>query len=129
MAVYGTLATVRSEVRKLIGNPPTSEVVDTDIDQWLDKAKSSVDTDTGKNDWASTDRQFDDIIYVQNIRAAALGLDHFTSLSDHQKAEDFRKEAKERLQSITMGGIGESPPVQSFIIKSSAYRSSPIKDE
>ena len=124
--VFGDITTNRQEVRRLVGNPPTSEVSDELIDSALAKACSSIKTDTGRS-WNSSDKQWHDIIYAQNIRAAYYIMQFFPSATMESKAKLLLEEYYNRIRSINKGQ-SDSVPV-TFTIVSSKYKSRLLKEE
>ncbi len=64
--VLGDVVKNREEARRLLGNPLLSKVSDELIDSELEKACSSISTDTGRN-WSSSDKQWYDVVYTQNM--------------------------------------------------------------
>jgi hypothetical protein len=124
--VLGDIVKNREEVRRLLGNPPLSEVSDEIIDSALEKACSSISTDTGRN-WSSSDRQWHDVVYTQNIRAAYYIMQFFPSKMIENKAKLLLEEYYNRIRSINRGQ-NDSTPV-TFTIKSSKYKSRMLRNE
>ncbi len=124
--IFGDLTINRQEVRRLIGNPPTSEVSDELIDSALIKACASIKTDTGKS-WNNNDRQWNDIIYAQNIRAAYYLMQFFPSSIMESKAKLLLEEYYNRIRSINKGQ-NDSIPI-TFTIANSKYRTRLLREE
>ncbi len=124
--IFGDLTINRQEVRRLIGNPPASEVSDELIDSALIKACASIKTDTGKS-WNNNDRQWNDIIYTQNIRAAYYLLQFFPSSIMENKAKLLLEEYYNRIRSINKGQ-SDSIPI-TFAIANSKYRTRLLREE
>lgn len=109
---------ITAEVRKLIGNPSTTQIADTDIDTAIDGADSFIKSKTKKNDWASTDDEYEAIETSANYLAA-----HYMLLSRNipgalDKAKELKATAMEMLDNL------HAP----FVVVAMKYRTSPLKN-
>ncbi|MEM0030144.1 MAG: hypothetical protein QXN32_04410 [Candidatus Nitrosocaldus sp.] len=127
MTIFGDMNENRRYVRMLLGNPPEGEVSNDDIDRALESACSSVKTDTTRVDWNSNDRQWHDVIYAQNIRAAYNIMQFYASDLIQSKAKLLLEEYYRRIRSINRGQEDSTPT--SFTIVTSEYRSRKLREE
>lgn len=127
MAIFGDLSENRRYVRMLLGNPPEGEISDDDIDRALESACSSIKTDTGRVDWDQDDRQWYDIIYAQNIKAACSLMQFYASDIIQNKARLLLEEYYRRIRSINRGQEDSTPTA--FTMVTSSYRSRRLREE
>lgn len=127
MAIFGDVNANRRYVRMLLGNPPEGEVSDDDIDRALESACSSVKTDTARDDWNVSNRQWHDVIYAQNIRAAYNIMQFYASDLIQSKAKLLLEEYYRRIRSVNRGQEDSTPTT--FAIATSEYRSRRLREE
>lgn len=127
MNVFGDINENRRYVKMLLGNPPEGEVSNDDIDKALESACSSVKTDTARVDWNSNYRQWHDVIYAQNIRAAYNIMQFYASDLIQSKAKLLLEEYYRRIRSINRGQEDSTPTT--FAIVTSEYKSRRLREE
>ena len=113
--VYG----VQAQVRKLIGNPNTTDVANADIDTAIDGADSFIKSFTKKNDWVSTDDEYEAIETISDYLSA-----HYMLLSRNtpgavDRAKELKETAMEMLKALH----------EPFAMVALKYRTSPLKDD
>lgn len=89
---------VTNSVRILGGNPPTSEVADSEINLYIGQADSLINVLSGKSDWTSANVDFNAVVVASNLFAASLLLDVYQDKEG--KAAEFRKTFYEQMDRI-----------------------------
>ena len=109
---------ITASVRKLVGNPPTTEVADADIDDYIDGADAFVKSRTMKSDWVSGDTEYEAIETIANLIAASNLLQTFPSADSRARAKDIWSQALAMLD-------GLKAPYKTVGL---GYRTSPLSD-
>ncbi|MBI2126049.1 MAG: hypothetical protein HYY67_01740 [Thaumarchaeota archaeon] len=102
---YGQTA----DVRKLSGNPPSSEVNDTTINDEIANADALINVETGKSNWASSDVDFNAIRRASNFYAAAAILNIFDQTKT-EVANSYREEFWKIIKSLKTSSKQAAPP-------------------
>ena len=97
MAVYSITADVRELARSVLA----SEFPDNEILEEQTMAQSKIWTVTQKNDWNSTDYQFEYIKKLETKQAAIYVLEHYNVIDIQPIIEMWQKQIDEGLKEIT----------------------------
>jgi hypothetical protein len=118
--VYGN----RDLVRRLMGNPDTSDVSDNDIDTFLSYGTASVQAETAKSDWQSTDLAWAMVNEATNYFASSRGREMF---SDKDKVSDnhYQRALDICQRIVASAGLNEG----GVIIRSSSYKTYPMNPD
>lgn len=112
---------VNADVRKLAGNPTTSDIASADIDTYITRADSEVEKLTGHTGYTSSDTEYYLVVQISNLLAAAWIMDYFKDTEG--KAEKYRAQAQALIDAI------KQSTRSSFAVVAQGYRTSPLSDD
>tara|TARA_R100000789_G_scaffold47802_3_gene48494 strand:+ start:29 stop:379 length:351 start_codon:yes stop_codon:yes gene_type:complete len=106
---------VNAEVRILGGNPSTDDISSADIDDWIDRADSLINTHTSKSDWSGSDVAYEAIQNASNLYASAMVLDHFAD--PEGKAKTLREEFWRLINALKVNSADSKNTESGYMVK------------
>src|SRR6266540_745501 len=91
---------VTDEVRKLARNVVVADFTDEQIQPWQYRRYSEIRTETDKDDWADTDREFGALQLIETKLAASDIIEHYGDANTIAVWQSMRDSAYARLEEI-----------------------------